>query len=178
MHGIWHTAGLIFLCVGLVAVFKSHNSSVSTGGDPYANLTSLHSWIGICTVVLFCQNYLMGILHFVLPYLSVDLRKLYMPFHVFLGRTAFIIACCAALTGIMEKNTFKGCGYSVTKPDYNPAEHYNDIQNGCKVSNGIGMLIVVLVLCCLYSLEKLNVQQQTHGHLKLKGDDESDPFYT
>jgi cytochrome b-561 len=69
------------------------------GAVYYANLYSLHSWIGIIAVILFCQNYLLGVLHFILPALPIEVKKMYMPLHVVLGQVTLVCAVMAIETG-------------------------------------------------------------------------------
>lgn len=45
-----------------------------------------------------------------------------------------------------------GCGYKVTSKDSNPAEHYYDIPQGCRVAQGAGMMAYVTGLLVLIAL--------------------------
>ena len=54
--------------------------------------------------------------------------------------------------GLTEKNFFLGCGYAVTSKDSNPAQNYTELPEGCRLSNGIGMVVYVTVILVLYSL--------------------------
>lgn len=155
LHVVFHTIALASLIIGVVAVFKSHNTKVATGGGYFANLYSLHSWLGLATIVCAGQNYILGLFHFLFPALSHELKKSYLPSHVFLGMFAFVAAVITAETGIMQKNVFIGCTYTVDEKDTNPAEHYDDIPEGCRLSNGIGLLILSTALCVLYGLQNL-----------------------
>jgi hypothetical protein len=40
-----------------------------------------------------------------------------------------------------------GCTYVVTAPDTNPASHYHRLPAGCKLSNGIGVVVLLVAVC-------------------------------
>lgn len=157
MHVMWHCGALFCLIVGLVAVFKSHNTKVA-GIKP--NLYSLHSWVGMAVTLLFGQNYCMGLIMFGTNFMPLEIKQAYMPYHRFLGETAFYFAVAAIESGLMEKNTFSGCTYTVGHKDYNPAENYLEIPAGCRLTNGIGMLILALVLCVTFVLSDLFIKRK------------------
>jgi hypothetical protein len=58
--------------------------------------------------------------------------------------------------GLAEKTAFQGgCGYKVTEKDTNPSEHYGDIPDGCKVSQGVGLMIYITAVLALFSIWEL-----------------------
>lgn len=77
---------------------------------------------------------------------SVDLqmKAQYMPNHVFIGIFTYFAAAFTAVIGIQDKNSANSCGYDITltEPDYNPASHYWNLYAGCRLSNGLGELVV------------------------------------
>jgi cytochrome b-561 len=103
MHVAWYVLSASSVVLGLIAVFKSHERSTT------ANLYSLHSWIGIGAITVFCLNFLFGMLHFLNPLCeSVALKDQYKPYHIFGGVLAFLLFFMAIETGLQEKNTFLG----------------------------------------------------------------------
>jgi len=102
LHGILHLLAFLFAVIALQAVFDSHNLA----DKPVANLYSMHSWLGITTVVLFCCQFVVGFVSFLIPGLRMNLRAAYLPIHVYFGLGIFLMAVATALTGIMEKAIF------------------------------------------------------------------------
>ncbi|XP_068800331.1 lysosomal membrane ascorbate-dependent ferrireductase CYB561A3 isoform X2 [Struthio camelus] len=86
--------------LGLVAVFNFHNAR----GTP--NMYSLHSWLGLATVLLFSCQWLAGFTSFLLPWAPAWLRALYKPVHVFFGSTILMLAMASCVSGINEKLFF------------------------------------------------------------------------
>ncbi|XP_032674800.1 cytochrome b561-like isoform X2 [Odontomachus brunneus] len=94
---------IIFLTIfALIAVFDSHNLASS----PMPNMYSLHSWVGLTTVILFCCQWVAGFVTFLFPGLHVSLRASYMPIHVYFGVAGFIGAIASCLMGLNEKAIF------------------------------------------------------------------------
>ena len=50
LHAVMQLAAFGFAVTGLVAVFSSHNEA------GFANLYSIHSWVGIATVTMFAMQ--------------------------------------------------------------------------------------------------------------------------
>ncbi|XP_076054626.1 transmembrane ascorbate-dependent reductase CYB561 isoform X2 [Oratosquilla oratoria] len=99
LHAGFQAAALIVSSVGLKAVFDSHNLK----DPPAPNMYSLHSWIGLSAVILFCCQWVMGLVTFLIPGLRSSLRAAYLPVHRFFGLAIFVTALAAALTGLTEK---------------------------------------------------------------------------
>jgi hypothetical protein len=103
----------VVICVGLHAVFKYHNTKMFHGkASPIENMTSLHSWLGITTVVLFSAQLTAGAYHFIpgpdagVPGVTGETKGLYKPLHVIGGLLCVVlpVICCA--TGMQEKTEF------------------------------------------------------------------------
>ncbi|XP_025911176.1 cytochrome b ascorbate-dependent protein 3 [Apteryx rowi] len=73
LHGALALAAFCLAVLGLVAVFSFHDAR----GTP--NMYSLHSWLGLATVLLFSCQWLAGFASFLLPWAPAWLRALYAP---------------------------------------------------------------------------------------------------
>ncbi|XP_008824746.2 cytochrome b ascorbate-dependent protein 3-like [Nannospalax galili] len=100
LHAALHLLAFIFTVVGLVAVFQYHNHS------KIAHLYSLHSWLGITTVILFACQWFLGFSIFLLPWASQWLRSLLKPVHVFFGACILSLSITSVISGINEKIFF------------------------------------------------------------------------
>jgi hypothetical protein len=152
VHGALHTCAIFCIVIGLSAVWVGNN--YRGHGGLYANLTSIHSYIGLATVILYSINYIGGLAHFLLFQtigISPEFKALYLPKHVFFGLFTFFMAAMAVETGIMEISTELGCGYDVTHADMNPAKHYHKLQSGCKVANGLGVMVILTCIFAFYA---------------------------
>ncbi|XP_074040176.1 transmembrane ascorbate-dependent reductase CYB561 isoform X2 [Leptinotarsa decemlineata] len=99
IHASLHGLAFILSVIGLKAAFDSHNLV----DPPKPNLYSLHSWIGLATVIIFALQFLIGFLSFLYPGISINLRKALMPVHTSFGIGCFILAIVTTLTGVTEK---------------------------------------------------------------------------
>lgn len=154
-HVLFYTAAIGCFSLGLKAVWMSHDDTPDGTFKP--NLYTIHSWLGLATVGLFGQNFVLGLVHFVNPALALHIKQNYMPDHVFLGFVTFLTAVITMETGLTEKNGFLSCGYTVTSKDTNPIENYHNLPEGCRLSNGLGMVIFVTAILVAYSLLRGNI---------------------
>jgi hypothetical protein len=153
IHGLLHTCAMCCVVIGLCAVFIGNN--YRGHGGIYSNLNSMHSFIGLTTVVLYGLNYVGGLAHFLLFEtigISAETKAWYLPNHVFIGLFTFFVATMAVETGIMELSTELGCGYDVTQADLDPAIHYDELQSGCKVANGVGIMAILTCFLAFYAV--------------------------
>uniref|UniRef100_A0A3Q0T3W6 Transmembrane ascorbate-dependent reductase CYB561 n=1 Tax=Amphilophus citrinellus TaxID=61819 RepID=A0A3Q0T3W6_AMPCI len=86
--------------ISFVAVFDFHRAS------KIPDMYSLHSWCGMITLILFCLQWVMGLLFFLFPVASAWLRASYLPVHVFCGLALLVMAIGTSLLGITEKLLF------------------------------------------------------------------------
>lgn len=100
LHGLLHTLAIVFLSVGLYAVFQGNNNKDKNEYNAYfANLYSIHSFVGLGAVLVYGCNYLLGVVAYVLGWVSDDSKRAYMPYHVFFGVFSLILIFIAVETG-------------------------------------------------------------------------------
>ncbi|XP_011160606.1 cytochrome b561 isoform X2 [Solenopsis invicta] len=99
---------VLLVVIALVAVFDSHNLAK----PPIPNMYSLHSWVGLTTVILFCCQWVAGCVSFLFPGLQTPLRASYMPIHMYFGIAGFVGAIASCLLGLNEKAIFALKDYS------------------------------------------------------------------
>ncbi|XP_041367784.1 transmembrane ascorbate-dependent reductase CYB561-like [Gigantopelta aegis] len=143
LHACLHVSALIFASVGLKAVFDSHNLAK----DPKPNLYSLHSWLGLTTVILFSSQWVIGFVSFLWPKVGMGLRRRLMPYHVFFGVAILCFACATCLMGITEKAI-----WSMPK-DYSkkPAEGI--------LANCLGLILVAVVTLIVYLVSRFEYKR-------------------
>lgn len=141
-HGLCWAMAAFCMILGLVAVFHSHNDPVS---GFIANLYSLHSWIGIMIVLLYFGQLLAGLSAFGIPFslgMPPTMKFILMQIHTFLGPVIYQGVIVTILLGIQEKEGYVGCAYKVDHADLRPWQHWQDIPPVCRISHGLGFLIV------------------------------------
>lgn len=128
-------SSFFFSVIALKAVFDSHNLAEK---GPVPNLYSLHSWMGMITVLLFTSQWVAGLVTFLFPGLASHLRAAYLPVHTSFGILIFVMACATCLTGITEKLLWSLKGeYSQRAPEG-------------VMANWIGILIILFGTLIVY----------------------------
>ncbi|XP_047087557.1 probable ascorbate-specific transmembrane electron transporter 2 [Lolium rigidum] len=97
VHMLVHMVAFILGVFGVYAAFKFHNAAVAP------DLVSLHSWIGIGAISLFALQWLIGFAVFWMPGTHEHTRAAAAPLHVAGGLAVFLLAVCAAQTGLVQK---------------------------------------------------------------------------
>ena len=151
IHGLMHTAAVVCLGVGLAAILSSHNyKSRNMGGVYRSNFTTIHTFLGTAVIVLYGLNYLMGMVHFLIPGINEVIIRSYARNHIFIGSFILVLSLGAVETGLMLLTD--SCGYDVTRPDVNPAANYHRLSPGCLLANSIGIVVLAAVFLALYSI--------------------------
>ncbi|XP_077571616.1 lysosomal membrane ascorbate-dependent ferrireductase CYB561A3-like [Stigmatopora nigra] len=158
LHAILMLLSLILSVIGLCAVFGNHNAA------NIPNLYSLHSWIGITTVVLFATQWAAGMVVFLLPCSSGPLRKLLKPQHVWIGGCLLTLSIAACISGINEKLFF------VLKGNTNGSKPYSQLPAEALLGNSLGVLIIAFGLVVFKILSNREWQRPEN--------DSADVFYT
>ncbi|XP_008559804.2 transmembrane ascorbate-dependent reductase CYB561 isoform X1 [Microplitis demolitor] len=102
LHGGIMIFTLVMTVVALIAVFDMHNLKK----PPIPNMYTLHSWVGLSSVILFACQWLAGFISFLFPGLHVSIRSAYLPIHVYFGTAGFVGVIASCLLGLNEKAIF------------------------------------------------------------------------
>ncbi|KAL4586455.1 hypothetical protein LXL04_011091 [Taraxacum kok-saghyz] len=101
IHLMFHLIALASGIFGVYAVFKFHDEVKG------AHMYTLHSWIGMATIVLFGFQLIFGSITFLFPGAAPATRARFAPWHVFAGVLIFFLAIVTAETGLTEKFLFQ-----------------------------------------------------------------------
>ncbi|XP_059198416.1 plasma membrane ascorbate-dependent reductase CYBRD1 [Centropristis striata] len=126
IHAGLNLVAFILAVIAMVAVFDFHNTA------KIPNMYSLHSWLGLAAVILYCLQLVLGVGMYLIPITPVSWRAAFMPFHVYSGLFLFTSVIAVALMGITEKLIF---GLSNPK--------YKDSPPEATFVNVLGLLLVV-----------------------------------
>ena len=126
-HGGIMLSVVTLVVIALTAVFDSHNLN----STPIPNMYSLHSWVGLTSVILFCCQWLAGFLSFLYPGIQPSLRTSYMPIHVYFGIAGFAGVIASCLLGLNEKAMFV------------LSTEYSKLGSEAVLINVIGLLLIL-----------------------------------
>ena len=115
-----------------------------------SSLSSLHSWVGIFAIVMFCSNMLFGTLMelWILTDPTSITRKRFSLaiFHTIVGLTTLFLSTIAILTGITQQLGQTSCYYKQLNFSNSTSQHHDDIPEGCQVANVMGLSIVITTM--------------------------------
>ncbi|XP_078117993.1 plasma membrane ascorbate-dependent reductase CYBRD1 [Sander vitreus] len=126
IHAGLHLLAFILAVIAMVAVFDFHNAA------KIPNMYSLHSWLGLTALILFCLQLVLGVGIYLIPVTPASWRAAFMPLHVYGGLLLFTSVIAVALMGITEKLIF---GLNNLK--------YKDSPPEAIFVNVLGVLLVV-----------------------------------
>lgn len=136
-HAITHLLGVAFAIVGLTAVFKYHNEK------HFKNLRSLHSWMGLLTIILVGLQWLIGSLAFYVPRESAVMTSIAPHLvrirhaHRYAGVAIVAMSGFTAVAGTLENLTF-----------LNVCEG-EEIKGECVLGNLFGLGVAALAISTL-----------------------------
>lgn len=99
-HLALHLSALITGAIGIYAVFKFHQDLA------IPHVYSLHSWLGMTTICLYCLQWFWSFFTFAYPQLKSSARSAVLPWHVVGGTLLFLLAVSTAFVGLGEKFIF------------------------------------------------------------------------
>ena len=162
LHATSNTIALILGIVAVIAVFRSHNDC-RNGEKCYANLASLHSWIGMGIIILFLCQFLVASVSFgpiPLSFITPTRKAGILRLHHFGGRFIYAMMAGNICLGIQEKEqfAFHGCSYNVSHEDTNPVEFVGNLSVPCKISHSLGIIIFVMALSTLFAIYEFDLK--------------------
>ena len=87
---------------GLWAVWESH----ALADPPIPHMFSLHSWLGMVTMILMAVQLIVGLLIFLFPCAPSRVRGGYHHLHVYFGLTFLVLVTATAMIGLTEEALF------------------------------------------------------------------------
>jgi cytochrome b-561 len=155
-HASTWSLSFVFGIVGILAVFKSHNDKIS---GYIANLYSLHSWVGVMVLTVYTLQFLFGVLAFggLLSGRSRLRNPVMMELHKYTGTYIHFLVTATMLLGIQEKEGFVSCKYAVDSADLMPFLNYAKIPYACKISHGLGLVILFMGMFTSFGLARFPV---------------------
>ena len=153
LYWFWQLAALTTMIAAMSAIVQHKKDIVEGSNDIKSALTTIHSWLGVSAILMFCLNLMIAIFTFIITkFMPESSVNDYIDLE-FVNRSishfAFGLTTSAVLTGIMNQFGEGGCVYVLTvlpesTPD--PAEYYPDIPVACKIANGLGIVVIIIAI--------------------------------
>jgi len=143
-HASIHMGAFILTVIALKTVFDSHNLAQPS---PIPNMYSLHSWLGLSAVLIFCLQYVAGFTAYLVPGVKEVYKIALMPLHIYFGLFGFVLAIASALMGLTEKAIFSIKGYS-------------DLPTSGVMANMCGVLYVIFGGLVVYLVTEPSYKRQ------------------
>ena len=142
IHAIGWVITIICAAVAMWAVITQHNN------HPYAHMVSLHSWVGLFTMIFFVLQFLFGSY----AYGAIDMgatleyKKQLMVYHKYYGNVIYQLTALTCLLGIQEKEGFlpTNCEYHINHTQFDPWIHLGNIPAQCKSAHTMAFGILVM----------------------------------
>jgi cytochrome b-561 len=154
IHATLMLGSIATMIAGLHAVVAyEHNVYVPS-------LTSMHSWVGVMTIIVFGLQVIGGFTMGTLSALgsTLPIMKHIVKIHRAIGLMSLMFTSVAILTGIENQlggpigdSSFQGqvitgtCGYTSSTANYeeNADKYYTHIPLGCRIAYGVGVLVLL-----------------------------------
>ncbi|KAE9524743.1 hypothetical protein AGLY_014793 [Aphis glycines] len=143
-HALIHGCILILIVLAGFAAFVSHQY----GKPQIPHLYSLHSWLGVITIIMFLSQLISGLWCFLYPGVAVQHRETLAPYHVFFGIGIFILAVATALLGFCEKIIFA------------LSDKYKLLPAEAVLGNILGIVCVFYCILVVYMITKPEFKRQ------------------
>ncbi|CAH1738057.1 transmembrane ascorbate-dependent reductase CYB561-like isoform X2 [Aphis gossypii] len=101
-HAAIHSCIIIF---GVLGIWTGLNSNL-IANPPIPKFYSLHSWLGIITVIMFLSQFISGLISFLYPEIAMKYKEAVMPYHIIFGVLTFALSIVTSVLGFSEKIIF------------------------------------------------------------------------
>lgn len=101
-HATIHSCIVIF---GILGIWTGLNSNL-IANPPIPKFYSLHSWLGIITVIMFLSQFTSGFISFLYPEIGMKYKQAVMPYHIIFGILTFVLSIITSVLGFSEKIIF------------------------------------------------------------------------
>ncbi|CAK4087669.1 unnamed protein product [Aphanomyces euteiches] len=136
VHVACHSLSILSVAVGTIAIFRYHNE------HGFSNLHSVHSWVGLTTLIVFALQYVFGFVVYFKPGAAILFRKASMPYHIGFGLGILALIAMTCVSGILEQLSFNAsCDLTGT---LNGQRVESFMALDCVVGSVVALLIALL----------------------------------